>query len=64
MNTPNSSGHKHAKHKGMPRTLAYKDVSAEAHQAREHASIRACQERNLADSCLAERAVVLKSFCT
>ena len=64
MNTPNTSARKHAKHMGMPSTRACEHISTEAHQAREHASIRAHQARDLADSCLAERFVVLEGFCT
>ena len=64
MSTPNTSARSHAKHAGMPSTRACEHVRTEAHQAREHASIRARQAHDLADSCLAERFVVLESFCT
>ena len=48
----------------MPSMQARKYASTEAHQAREHTSIRACEAYDLADSCLAESSIVLESCCT
>ena len=64
MNLPNMSACKHIKHVGMPSTQAFEHVSMEAHQAHEHTTIQAHQAHNFADLCLAERFIVLESFCT
>ena len=63
MSPPNMSACEHAKHVGMPSMQAFEHGSMEAYQAHEHASIQARQVHDLADSCLAERFIVLESFC-